>query len=174
MGLGTVVILDSCEFAEGFEAPLAERLQQLADEGVDAVLLEAPRGPTGPLDPFVLLAAIAPEAPVRLGAVIALGRGRAASIAVREATSLEHLSEHGGILGFLSDDPTHLAEAISVAEALLAEERASAGGTFEHVIDAPNLPGPRHRLDLLALGPDGATSGGETVGIRRLEAQRFG
>ena len=174
MGLRTVVILDSCEFADGFDAPLAAALAQFADEGVDAVLLEAPRSPTGPIDPFVVLAAVAPAAPIRIGALIRLGQGRAASIAVREATSLEHLSAHGGILGFASDDPAHLAEALSVATALLTEERASVGGEFEHVVDAPNLPGPRRALELFGVGPDGVTSTGEPVTIRRLEAQRFG
>ena len=114
------------------------------------------------------------EAPLPLGAMIELGEGRAASIAVREATSLEHLSAHRGLLGFMSEAPERLAEALDVATALLTEERATAGGSLESVVDAPNLPQPRQPLLLIGMGPEGVQCTEGPLEIRRVSGLSFG
>lgn len=173
MGQRSVVVLKGAQFSENFGSSLLVTLAELSDAGAAVVLLEEPTGVEGPLDPFVVLAAIAERAPLSIGALVNLGHGRAASIAVREATSLEHLSRHGCVLGFASEDSAHLAEAMEVASSLLSGEARSAGGSFERIVDAPNLPGPRQRLSLFAFSAGQATVDGKPVELEILEGRRF-
>ena len=73
------------------------------------------------------------------------------------------------MLGFASTSPQHLNEAMAVATALLSGENATAGGDFEHVVDAPNLPGPRHPVELLTLGTEAELHGDDAVTVLPLE-----
>lgn len=172
--LRRVVVFEAPRFGPHFEASLATRLSDLAADGADLALLHNPTGAHGSLDPFVILASVAAQAPLRMGAAITLGAGRAASIAVREATALEHLSRAGGALGFVSEDPARLAQAMDVATALVRGEATTAGGTFEHIVAAPNRPGPRQAIWLVQWMGGAAHIDGELAELEVLDGVTFG
>jgi hypothetical protein len=136
------------------------------------------------LDPFVLAAALEGRVgSVGIGVVHAVGAGRAASIAAREITALDHLSRGGAGL-VLRGSGQRLSEAAAVVSALLTTEVATVEGSLERVVEAPNRPRPVQppRLEVRSLDePTGRleriTPAGGTLGIlgqRSLENGRLG
>jgi alkanesulfonate monooxygenase SsuD/methylene tetrahydromethanopterin reductase-like flavin-dependent oxidoreductase (luciferase family) len=159
----SLVALERPQLDQQWHIGLLELLADLEAQGVDTLLLQSPRNHQGALDPFVVLGAVAESTPLRLGVILELGQGRAVSIAVREVTSLDHLCTGGVLLGFESDAHEHLRQALAVAFGLLSGESATAGGDFEHVVDAPNLPGPRRPIELLTLSTEAELQSDGTV-----------
>ena len=155
MGAGAWVLQSSVELSgdspAGAEAlvPLRALAREAQRCGADRFLLGAVVAERVVLDGFELAAALAeatlePDAPA-IGTLCWLGEGRAASVAMRELTCVDHL--HPGRAALLFAGGTQrLAEAGAVARALVHGEPASAGGPLEHVTAAPNLPAPPESL----------------------------
>jgi len=151
VGAGAWVVLGPVDLSSatrsGWLTAAVQLCDELVDRGVGTLVLDHWSFDAEPLDAFVLAAALADatathrSATLSLGAHVALGAGRAASIAVRELTALDHLAPGRGAL-LLSGQGERLAQGAAVAGALLGGSPATAGGTFEGVVDAPNLPAP--------------------------------
>ena len=128
------------------EPPLERALrlvELLASRGASALIVSNWSLDGRALDPFVLASALAQRssAPLRLGAMLELGEGRAASVGMRELACLERLAP-GRAGHVLAGRGARLEQATAVAAALLSGAPATAGGELEGIVEAPNLPPP--------------------------------
>jgi len=122
---------------------LAGWCQRLSSAGVGTVFFDRLTSRGEPLDPFVVAAALSDTGcDVGFGAILDVGAGRSASLAVRELTTLDHLARGRTGLLLRGVDGVRLAQAAEVVTAMLSGDVATAGGDAEFVIDAPNRPGP--------------------------------
>jgi alkanesulfonate monooxygenase SsuD/methylene tetrahydromethanopterin reductase-like flavin-dependent oxidoreductase (luciferase family) len=151
-----------------------ELLALATRRGVSALILDRWSLGGRLLDPFVLAAAVADSAtsPIGVGALVELGAGRAASVAMRELAALEQLAPgRSGLV--LAGQGERLGEAAEVALALLEGPPATAGGKLEGIAAAPNLPPPgvgaASRIILLDRAAGEARRlDGEPLGLRQV------
>jgi hypothetical protein len=113
---------------------------------LDVVLLSSISDGDRALDCAAVIGALSVASPTGvLGMAAEVGGGRAASVLVREVTTLDHLLASGTALGLFGGTALQRHEAEAVAVAMLGGhgDEVSVEGIFEHVHDAPNRPGPR-------------------------------
>ena len=152
MGAGAWVLVSPIELdgstERGWIAEAGSLVGHLADRGAEVVAFHDASLASRAVDGFVLAAVVADglergpaERAVAVGAACELGRDRAASVAIRELTCVDHLVPGRAAL-VLSGDASALEQAAAVARGLLAGSPATAGGDLEHIVEAPNLPAP--------------------------------
>ena len=156
-----VLVVGGIELGAGerFDEVLSRWIDQLSST-IGSVLITSLTVEGVEVDVPVILATLRSSArDLKIGVAHRLGSGRSASVLAREATTLDHLLEGRTAIGVLGGTPEHRAEAEAVVVGLLGGEgEVSAGGAFEHVVRAPNRPGPR-------------TPGGPTLYVIDQEAQ---
>jgi hypothetical protein len=183
VGAGAWVLIGPIELDGSTERAWIDKtsslVEDLADRGAEVVAFQEPSLASSALDGFVLAAVIADglerrpvgERAVAVGAACELGRGRAASVAIRELTCVDHLVPGRAALVLFGDAPA-LEQAAAVARGLLGGSPATAGGDLEHVIEASNLPAPPTDLGPRICLYDGASATARTLDGAELRVRR--
>ena len=136
---GTLILESGSSWLED----LGRWCESLSDRGVAGVFLDRLVLGGMVLDPFTIAGALSARSrPIKIGMSVHLGQGRAASVAIREATCVDLLASEGSGVLLCSSSQAHLDEGSRVAAALLVDGLATVEGLLEHVAEAPNRPGP--------------------------------
>jgi len=131
-------------------ASLSGLAKRLGTVGADALFVRSSTALA--IEPVTLLAALAVESDLVLGAVVPLAGGRNPAVVTKLATTLALLAPGRCTIIFEADgNEESLVEAMIVAKALMGEGPIDAGGEHYVVRGAWNEPRPR-RLDLPSVG----------------------
>ncbi|MEI8049897.1 MAG: hypothetical protein WCI12_00480 [Actinomycetes bacterium] len=141
---GTLILTSGSPWRED----LGRWCESLSARGVSGVFLDGLVLGGTVLDPFTVAGGLSASVrSIKIGVSVHLGKGRAASVAIREATCVDLIANAGSGVLLCSSSQVHLDEGSRVAAALLVDGLATVEGSSEHVAEAPNRPGPLHGGD---------------------------